>query len=100
MAEKKGQSRLSLKIHIRCKFPAAIWASDTSHWLLCPVYSFIRIHQCGTKRKKPGKYQAIHKLLTGIGPVKYNGFMRFIGSVLHFVLHISEDGIIFIEASV
>ena len=54
----------------------------------------------GNKRKKPGTYQALHKLLTGIGPVKYNGFMRFVGSVLHFVLHISEDGIIFIEASV
>nr|DAP20207.1 MAG TPA: hypothetical protein [Caudoviricetes sp.] len=36
------------------------------------------------------------KLLTGIGPVKYNGFMRFVGSVLHFVLHISEDGTLFI----
>lgn len=46
------------------------------------------------KEKKPGKYQAIHKLLTGIGPVKYNGFMRFVGPVLHFVLHISEDGIL------
>lgn len=42
----------------------------------------------------------MEKLLTGIGPVKYNGFMRFPGSVLHIVLHISEDGIIFIEASV
>ena len=37
----------------------------------------------------------MEKLLTGIGPVKYNGFMRFVGPVLHFVLHISEDGIIF-----
>lgn len=54
----------------------------------------------GNKRKKPGKHQALHKLLTGIGPVKYNGFMRFPGSVLHIVLHISEDGVIFIEASV
>nr|DAQ72646.1 MAG TPA: hypothetical protein [Caudoviricetes sp.] len=42
----------------------------------------------------------MEKLLTGIGPVKYNGFMRFPGSVLHIVLHISEDGILFIEASV
>ena len=41
----------------------------------------------------------MEKLLTGIGPVKYNGFMRFPGSVLHFVLHISEDGILYIEAS-
>ena len=49
----------------------------------------------GNKRKKPGTYQALHKLLTGIGPVKYNGFMRFPGSVLHFVLHISEDGILY-----
>ena len=37
----------------------------------------------------------MEKLLTGIGPVKYNGFMRFVGSVLHFVLHISEDGILY-----
>lgn len=57
--------------------------------------------------KKPCKYVVFPvstrfygKLLTGIGPVKYNGFMRFPGSVLHIVLHISEDGILFIEASV
>lgn len=37
---------------------------------------------------------------TGFEPAKYNGFMRFPGSVLHIVLHISEDGIVFIEASV
>lgn len=36
---------------------------------------------------------------TGFEPAKYNGFMRFPGSVLHFVLHISEDGILYIEAS-
>lgn len=32
---------------------------------------------------------------TGFEPAKYNGFMRFVGSVLHFVLHISEDDIIY-----
>lgn len=36
---------------------------------------------------------------TGFEPAKYNGFMRVVGSVLHFVLHISEDGTLFIEAS-
>nr|DAG76537.1 MAG TPA: hypothetical protein [Caudoviricetes sp.] len=42
----------------------------------------------------------MEKLLTVLQTAKYNGFMRFPGPVLHFVLHISEDGIIFIKASV
>jgi hypothetical protein len=68
--------------------------------LIFKKYGYFQYKPQGIKEKKPGKHQALHKLLTGIGPVKYNGFMRFPGSVLHIVLHISEDGIIFIEASV
>ena len=41
----------------------------------------------------------MEKLLTVLQTAKYDGFMRFVGPVLHFVLHISEDGTLFIEAS-